>query len=458
MATLFSQRAEMAMIRTITSDKIPEKYRAAFLGKVDQTFFHTPAAKKAFKRISKLAGTKQVIPTWDDIVDDPSFDADVREVLDSTDVLPVQNKKKVKSLIGRLDKYRQLRELYDMVKAGISYFDQKEALDPEELANDFSDRLTHARKNHSVDQKIWTFGVGSNAKEIVQTALHKPSERMYKTGFIEYDEKNGGLPTTGVMLLAGTTSGGKSVLANNLLSNLTLNNKGIHGVKVTLEMTAEQETNRILSMITGIPFWKYKQRRLSKDEKRQTEKMAAAYNKRLKENKSKFSFVSPEGSMTVDDVLNMLKPYGYNIIVLDYISLLEGVDDDNQWRMLSSIARKMKVYGTENKTLCIILCQLDGSTSQLRYSKGIKEHADVMWAWNYTDPEQRALKILPVKVEKARDGELFPLDLLDEFEIMRVSNPKGLEEKSGSKSKFGKRPRQEKQSDSDDGSDHYVMS
>lgn len=452
MSQLYSTRAELAALRTITADIIPDKHRAAMLGKMDISFFHTPAARKAFKRVAKLTSAQQSVPTWDDLIDDPSFDSEVRDYLTEVDASPVTSPKKVKRLISRLDKYRQLRELYELVKEGVTYFDQKDELDPEELANSIADKLTHARKNHSVDQKIWTLGLKANAKDIIHQALYKPGERMFKTGYTEYDEKNGGLPTTGVMLLAGTTSGGKSVLANNLLSNLCLHNKKIRGIKITLEMTAEQETNRIMSMVSGMPFWKFKHRKLTKQEKKQADKAMIRYSKQLKANKSEFSWVSPEGSMTIDDVLNMVKPYDKNVIVLDYISLLEGVDDDNQWRMLSAIARKMKVYATENKALCVILCQLDSSTSQLRYSKGIKEHADVMWAWNYTSEEQRALKILPVKVEKARDGELFGLDLKDEFEIMRVSN---LKEAVEGKSKFKKRVRDvEDANDSDD----YVMS
>lgn len=452
MSQLYSTRAELTALRTVTCDSIPEKHRAALLGKMDVSFFHTPAAKKAFKRVAKLTSTHQYVPTWDDLIDDPSFDSEVRDHLTETEVLPASSPKKIKRLIARLDQYRQLRELYDLVKTGVAYFDQKDELDPEELANTFADRLTHARKNHSIDQKIWTLGVKANAKEIIRQALYKPGERMWKTGFNEYDEKNGGLPTTGVMLLAGTTSGGKSVLANNLLSNLALQNKKINGIKITLEMTAEQETNRIMSMVSGIPFWKFKHRKLTKAEKVQAENSMKKYSRILKQNKSAFSFVSPEGSMTIDDVLSMVKPYNKNVIVLDYISLLEGVDDDNQWRMLSAIARKMKVYSQEHKVLCIILCQLDSSTSQLRYSKGIKEHADVMWAWNYTDEEQRALKILPVKIEKARDGELFGLDLKDEFEIMRVSN---IKETVEGRSKFKKRVQDTEESgDADD----YVMS
>lgn len=422
---LFSPKTEMAVIRTLTAPRIPEKARASFLGMCRAEMFNTPVCKLAYKRIAKITERTQVVPSWDDLVDDPSFDSEVREELSLAEskFKPLPSKTEVKSALKRLDRYRQLRELYECLEEQVSYFDKRQALDPEELANLIADRLTHVRKNHTTEQKIWNIGVKSNAKDILKQALYKPSEKQLVSGFTEYDTRNGGLPASGVMLLAGTTSGGKSVIANNLLKNVAELNKGVRGIKITLEMTAEQEANRIMSMVTGVPFWRIKQKKLTPAEKLSILRKMKAFNKKLKANKSQFGWVSPEGSMSIDDVLNMCKPYGYNLIILDYISLLEGVDDDNQWRMLSAIARKAKVFATETKCLFVILCQLDGKTNQLRYSQGVKEHADVMWAWNYTDEAQRALKILPVKVVKARDGELFDLDLLDRFEVMQVGNP-----------------------------------
>lgn len=424
----------MSLLRTITSDRIPEKHRSMLLGKTDATLFHTPAINRAYKRVRKLTEIKQRVPTWDDIVDDPSFSSEVRDYLSEMEGTEIKSRKKTQSTIERLDKYRKLRDLFEMGRDILAFYDQKDELDPDEIADLLASKLAQARKEFGKEQHIYSFGVGGNVSALVKKVLYDPKEAMYKTGYIEYDTRNGGLPTTGVMILAGTTSGGKSVLANNLLHNLATLNRGLSGVKITLEMTDEQETNRILSMISGVPFWKIKQQKLSALEKTKIMKAAKAYDRQLKKMKSKFSYVSPKGSTTIDDVINMVKPYGYKVVVLDYISLLDGVDDDNQWRMLSAICRKAKVYATEYKVLFIVLAQLDSDSSNLRYSRGMKEHADVVWTWNYSKEEQRALKILPVKIAKARDGELFGLDLQDQFEIMRVSNPPGLEHKFGQQS------------------------
>jgi replicative DNA helicase len=421
MKSLFSQKSEIALLKTITDEGTSEKLRAAMLGRVDLSFFHTPYVKRAFKRVLTLTEKRQIVPSWDDLIEDPSFSSEVRSFLKDSTEVPIEGKARIKKTIARLDNYRKLRLLYETTKDAVAYFDRDE-LDPDELADRISQNLANTRKNFSTEHKIWKFGKGGNAKALVRKTLHEPKEKMYLTGFTEYDERNGGLPTSGVLILAGTTSGGKSVLANNLMNNMCLLNKGLKASKVTLEMTDEQEMNRVMAMITGMPFWKFKHDKMTKKEKVEVEQRLKAWERKLKKNESTFSFTSPDTSMSIEDCLAMYKPYGYNMIVLDYISLLEGVDDDNQWRKLSAIARQAKMFTKATGCLFVILCQLDSSSNELRYSKGIREHADVMWAWNYTSEEQRALKVLPVKIAKARDGELFNLDLKDEFEIMRVSN------------------------------------
>jgi replicative DNA helicase len=446
---LFSPKSEIRLLKTLTNAKLNDRQRSMLLGKTDASLFHTPAVKKAYTRLRKIVEIKQRVPVWDDLVDDPTFDAKVREFLeDSDEIESLSSKQKTLSLIQNLDRYRKLRSLFDIGKDIVSYFDQQDSLDPEELANSVADKLANNRKEFGKEQEIHTFGAGGNIKAVLKRTLFKPQEKMYRTGFAEYDRKNGGLPTTGVMILAGTTSGGKSVLATNLEHNLSVLNPGLTAIKITLEMTAEQETNRILSMLTGIPFWKIKQQKLTRIEKQKILKAAMKHDKKLKKLKSKFSYSSPTGSMTIDDVINMVKPYNYKVVILDYISLLEGVDDDNQWRMLSAICRKAKVYASEFKVLFIVLAQLDSDSNNLRYSRGMKEHADIVWTWNYSKPEVRETKTLPVDVAKARDGELFRMDLQEKFEIMRVENPPGVEN-----SQFGTRNNNPAHDDEDDEDD-----
>lgn len=420
---LFTQRGEVQMLRTLGCDKVPENVRLMLLGKLDKSMFHLEPTRKALSRFQQIARKKAQIMDWEDILNDPGLSEEYREMYEETDVKPCLTKKKAKALIAQLDEYRRVRSLYDIGKK-ISESLEGDSVDVEAMFEEIGNDINHANRNYAEDQTIYNFGVRGNMKKVLKKVLYSPAERMYKTGFKDFDDSSGGLPTTGVMIIAATTSGGKSVTSTNLLKNLNELNS-ISTCRITLEMSIEQETNRLMAMVTGAPFWKIKQGKLTKREKAKIEKQMMEWDEAKIKAGTQFGLVAPTRAMTIDEVLSMIRPFNYKAVCLDYISLLAGVDDENQWRKLSEIAAICKRFATATGTLIILLCQLDDTSNKLRYSKGIKEHCDVMWKWNYADEETRAEKILHVKVDKNRDGELLPFDLKEEFEKMRVSNMDG---------------------------------
>lgn len=219
-----------------------------------------------------------------------------------------------------------------------------------------------------------------------------------------------------------------SVLAMQLCKNIYLNStvkKPRQICRVSFEMGEHQETTRLMSNLTGIKLFKFKQNKLTLQEKRKVKETYTKFIEHGKTTGSQFDTVCPTRGMKIEEVFLMLKPYGYNIIAIDYVSLLEGVDEDNQWRMLSAVVRQAKIYSRNTKTLVIVLAQLDTDTDKIRYSRGMKEHADVLWTWNYTKPEQRDMHVIPMKCEKYRDGELFTFPLSERFDIMQINNPSG---------------------------------
>lgn len=126
---------------------------------------------------------------------------------------------------------------------------------------------------------------------------------------------------------------------------------------------------------------------------------------------------SPKAGQSMDDVLRMAKPFGYKVIVIDYVGLLEGSGED-QWKSLLDAVGTAKNFTRQTGTLVIILAQLDSGKDELRYSKGMAEHADTFWKWNYSKDEQRELRRIPVIVAKDRDAPLMTFDLEERFDIM----------------------------------------
>ena len=423
---LFSQETELRCIRTLTHRKIPDKIRSTLLGQLNADFFHYPPAIAAFERIDTLARKRFELVDYEDLVEDPVLNEDFRDILRDTDVNAVKSKKSVSRMVDRLDEYRKIRIVYNTANDALDKIESDE-LDINSLLDAIGVNLTKARRILGEEDQFVNIGQNNNADDLVHEVLHAIADQMIKTGFTKYDATNGGLPDEGVMIIAATTSGGKTAVLMNLMVNLyLLSNKRV--CRISLEMGDKQEMQRVLSRLSGVPFWKIKQNKLSPKEKQTIQKAYEKFKKHGKKNDCVFATVSPTRSLRIDDAFRMIKPFGYDIIGIDYVSLLDGVDDDNQWKVLSGIVRDCKIFSRETKCLVIVLCQLDDESDKLRYSKGMKEHADVMWSWNYSKKEQRELKIIPVNVDKARDGELFGFDLAESFDKMTVDNLDGAPE------------------------------
>lgn len=415
---LFSTTLEQIAIRSIcgTDDKIA----AQLLGSLDESFFEYEPCKVAFQRVHSVAKKRSVILGYTELLEDPALNEDYRDILRDGDPRVCKSESKAKRLIDGLDKFRKARHLYSMAKGVIEEL-KKPEIDIDSLINTVSDTITVARSREEVAQLIHTLGKDGNAIDLVDDALSIEDESLFKTGFTEVDEKNGGIPSVGVMLLAATTSGGKSTMLMNMLMNIYRLNK-VSVANVSLEMNERKLARRMLSRMTRIPYWKYVKKALSEDERLASRKAWRRFHRFGEKNECQHAIICPTHSVNITQLLSILRPYGYKVIGIDYISLLEGVDEKDQWKVLSSITREAKIFSAENKCLVILLAQLDADDDRIRYSKGILEHADAAWTWNYYKQEVRETKTIPIRQLKARDQELFPFELREDFPVMAVLN------------------------------------
>jgi hypothetical protein len=427
---LYSQSLELKAIKSMAVANGGEKTKLEVNGKtqissylmasVDESFFHYEPAKAAFKRLITVSRKRSKILSYDDLVEDPALNEEFRDILREYKKKPLKTQDQAAQLLESLDNYRKTRALYYMAKNVIDTLKEPE-VDIDTLLDDTTDRLTQTRSRESMADLILSVGADGNAVDLIDQALSPEDDLLLKSGFKEFDERNGGLPNEGVMLLAATTSGGKSVTRMNLMKNLYKLNK-VSVATVSLEMNAKKETRRLLSNLTGIAFWKFNKKRLKPAEKEKAHEAWKKFHKFGVKNDCRYSLMCPTRGLSIQQLLLLMKPYKFKVLAIDYIGLLEGVDGADQWKVLSAVTRECKVFSAENKCLVILLAQLDSEDDRIRYSKGILEHADNAWIWNYSKQEQRDLKVLPIKQLKARDQELFGFDLKEHFEIMTVLN------------------------------------
>lgn len=417
MAVMHSKKSELLALYLITQNN---KKSFQLLGLMEPDHFLFDATKSAFQRYIKLMSTKGIQLDWDSLCEDPALDPAHREILQSFDTSSVSSKVNVKNLYTNLENYRLGRAIVNVLNQTHAKFADK--FDAVQIADEMADGLLKARTK-SNEQKVFHIGNGNNTAEIVKNILDQDAKLpVIPTGFANYDSVFSGLPDCGVVVLAATSSSGKSLVANQLALNIQ--DQGRDVLKVSLEMPIEQELIRILSNQLKIPISRIKNKKLTKDE---VLKVAKGYKKLVKKSKfldNRLSVISPSDDMSMRQVLMQAKPYDYDVIIIDYISLLAEEPGVEMWKHLSNIARQAKQYTMTNKCLIILLAQLDEDSNKIRYSRAIKEHCDVMWAWNVTDADRENSR-LPINQTKGRNDGILSFELEADFECMRVfsNNP-----------------------------------
>lgn len=134
-----------------------------------------------------------------------------------------------------------------------------------------------------------------------------------------------------------------------------------------------------------------------------------------------FDFYVPEPDATLEDVLTKLKPNQYDIIIVDYISLLAPMDKED-WKSLDKAGRLAKVFATNNKTIVCLLAQLDETTENVRYSRALSEHSSNCWLWPEDHFKIKETGYITVKQKKARNQDPFTFRLAVDLSTSSVSD------------------------------------
>jgi KaiC/GvpD/RAD55 family RecA-like ATPase len=363
-------------------------------------------------------------PDWTEIVSDPIIGEDARRILKNYTEPGAGTREKVSSLLTTLDKYRKLRALVNMSQHVLDSIEDK-AVDLDELIATTSDSLTQARARGGAQAHLHHFGKSNNTVALLKEMLYGKQKPSVPTGFAAFDDINGGILLGSLLVIGASTGGGKTALGINLLRNMT--EFGAEDVVlISLEMSAVQCTDRLMGILTGLDVNKISQKRLSRDEKVLVKSAYRKYVKTLKENNTRYSIYEPEEDLTIEEILLTLKPMGYRVILIDYISLLKGADGDDQWRQLGNIARFAKVFAKNNNVIVALLCQVS-EEGRIRYAQAIAEHANNAFIWTMPGEESET-SILDINQIKARNQKRFRFQLLSNNSSMHITDIDRVEE------------------------------
>lgn len=402
---LYDGKLELAIIKSICeSDK---KFQNKLLSQVTKDHFYHDPAKEAISRILTIIKSSDETPSYTELCSDPVISESNRKLLRKNDSELINDEKRTAKAIKVLHKYYQARNLYQLSET-INKALQEEKVDIEKLLEKSALDLGNARIRKDQSSQIFHFGKGNNSSDIIKRLLYGERPKLVPTGFKTFDERNGGISYGSLFVLGGSTGGGKTSLALQLGQNMA--KIGRENVAyVPLEMNEDESTERMLANIAKIPLSRIKQMKLNDGEKKKAIKAYKSFVENLKEDGSRFSLFAPYEDMDIDEILLTLKPFGYRVIIIDYISLLKGVDGDDSWQKLGQVARRCKIWAKNNNAIVLLLAQVNAE-GEVRYSGAIKEHANNAWFWVATK-ETRENKIMDIKQIKARNQLLFNFQL-----------------------------------------------
>lgn len=248
------------------------------------------------------------------------------------------------------------------------------------------------------------------------------------TGFRDLDRKLAGLHPSNLIVLAARPGMGKSALAFNIAQNVALADNTV--AIFTLEMSREEVVTRLLCSKGRIDSQRLRTGRLAEaDFTKLSNAAGALYKQNI--------YVDDSPGLTVTEIRakcrRLRRKPGLDLVVVDYIQLMNGSGQENRQQEIAMISRSLKDLARELQVPILALSQLNRGVESredkrprlgdLRESGAVEQDADVVmfiYRDEYYFPEKVESKgVAEVVVAKHRQGSVGKIDMtfLPEFTL-----------------------------------------
>jgi len=322
---------------------------------------------------------------------------------------------------GRIvERTATLRRLIDAGTeiVGIGYRDNadtEEALDAAERAIFAVSQKRQTKDFQSISEVLDKF-----FDQIDYMQQHRGDVVGVPTDFADLDQLTGGLQRSDLIILAARPSMGKTSLALGIAYGAAVKHAKTVGI-FSLEMSAEQLVQRLLSMETGVDSHRL---RLGQIDDGEWDRISRAFG-RLAEANIYIDDGSASGVMDVRSKARRLQAeHGLDLIIVDYLQLMSGRRTENRVQEISEISRGLKGLARELNIPVIALSQLSRAVetradhrpmlSDLRESGSIEQDADiVMFIFREEKYEEDSEKkgIAEIIIAKHRNGPVGSVNL-----------------------------------------------
>lgn len=247
--------------------------------------------------------------------------------------------------------------------------------------------------------------------------------RGVPSGYPALDNLLAGFQPSDLIILAARPSVGKTTLALDIARNASVK----HGVAVgvfSLEMSANQLTQRMLSAHSKVDAWKLRTGKLS------TEQEFQSLSESLSELSQAPIYIDDQAGNSITKMKaaarRLKSEHGLGLIMIDYLQLMTTSKNyDSMVNQVTEISRSLKGLARELDVPVIALSQLSRAVesrggkprlSDLRDSGSIEQDADVVMFIHREDrtgnrAENDSTGIAEILIEKHRNGPVGKVDL-----------------------------------------------
>lgn len=360
-------------------------------------------------------GTIGKTPTFKLMLEDPELS---EESLDhfrdsSATIQTIQEANKAAQILNR---YRQKRGLVNLV-ADISQNLKKSKIDVDDLLHRTANAINVVRARKASNEDFIHFGKNNSSMSVVREILYGDrSEDVIPTGIEAFDSVSGGFSRGALVTLAANSGGGKSILSSALAVKMVT--RGYKVVLVPLEMSKEEMTCRIMANVTNTDFSLLWLQKLSTADRERVEEKFKKWIKKCKKKGGRYTIYKPKEDQTIEETYASINAFDCDVCIIDYISLLKGVDGDDQVKALGRVARYGKINAENTNRVNVLVCQLNDD-GKIKYSRAITEHSANCWAFTATK-ETKETGITKVEQPKSRNSLAFPFMIRIDYATMRV--------------------------------------
>ena len=245
-----------------------------------------------------------------------------------------------------------------------------------------------------------------------------------ETGFSHLDNLMSGFQPSTLIILAARPGIGKTSFALNIARHVAVK-KQVPVAIFSLEMSAEEITNRIISSQALVDSYKLKTGKLAPDDwERMMQSVGPISEAPL--------YIDDTSTITVSEIRSKCRRLklekGLGLVVVDYLQLMQGKRRaESRQQEVSEMSRALKILSKELEVPVLTLSQLSRSIetrkgkdktpmlSDLRESGAIEQDADVVMFLSRPDEEeeqeQNAVNQVELVVAKHRSGSTAKIKL-----------------------------------------------